>query len=159
MLLHVFLKSKSTTLRFYRTENYAVDIGVVVTILYKIDLNIKKVKTAEFVSFEVVTCSIKLNFKKLAISTSYHPGYSSKQRHTYAEILLNSHLFCVHFLLKEIHAEIGDFSICCETLKRTETKAIYELLQANKLNQLISEPIHAANGILDLLEAITILRV
>ena len=59
--------------------------------------------------------------------------------------------FCCSFCNEEIQVLTSNLNIHYEDLERTKAKVVYELLQANELNQIVPEATYTACGIINLL--------
>ena len=127
-----------------------IDIGGGVAIVYNSNLKMKQLRTEKFSSFEVVICALEAKAEKIFISTLYYPGYSTKHKYTHSQFLSELSDFLNSLCVGGIHVITGDFNIHYEALERYETKQFCDILQANALNQLVTDPTHTAKGILDL---------
>ena len=134
---------------FQVRKRHKVDLGGGVAIIFNKSLKIKQIKVKQFLSFEVVGCSLETVAEEIDIFTLYYPGYSTKHKYTYLQFLSELSDFFSLFCTQRTVLVTGDFNIHFEDLERNETKLFSDILYANNLNQIITEPTHSAGGILD----------
>jgi len=117
---------------FQERKPRKIDVGEGVAIVFNNDLNVKKLKTDSFDSFELAACSLQSDMGKLTISTLYYSGYSAKHKYIHAQFLSD----ISDYLNSLCQIVTGDFNVHYENLDEDDTK-LHEILILNEFTQLV----------------------
>ena len=123
-------------------------------ILYKSSINVERLNTTHFATFEMGIWKLKFRKTEIVVAAVYRPPYSSKHRKTVPMFIAEFSDTLSHILARYNNNRLllaGDYNIHMDDSNNSDTKAFLELLDNLDCQQHVDCQTHESGHTIDLL--------